>query len=115
MASETQGAALRSPTCARGARIIALGSTFNFLLIVGALLTFGPTALYVRYGGRPAAWGFSLLEDQQLFGLLMMTAGAMMYLMATVVLFAVWFRQIEEDASGARASRPCGAQKGVSE
>jgi len=38
-----------------------------------------------------------------------------MYLMATVVLFAVWFRQIEEDASGARASRPCGAQKGVSE
>ena len=62
----------------------------------GALLAFAPTAFYASYGARPAAWGFSLLEDQQLAGLLMMTAGAMMYLMAMVALVAVWFGKMEK-------------------
>ena len=79
-----------------GAGMIALVITFKFSLIVGALLAFAPTAFYASYGARPAAWGFSLLEDQQLAGLLMMTAGAMMYLMAMVALVAVWFGKMEK-------------------
>lgn len=39
--------------------------------VLGALLTFSPRPWYPGYAGRTEAWGLSLLEDQQLGGLIM--------------------------------------------
>lgn len=66
------------------------------------LIGFAPRALYDSYGSRAAPWGFSLLEDQQMADVLMMTAGSMMYLLATVILLAAWFVAMERPHRAAR-------------
>ena len=76
--------------------MVALVVTFKIALLLGGLLTFAPNAFYVAYGDRGAAWGFSLLDDQQLAGLLMMIAGAGMYLKAAVIWMAAWLVSLEE-------------------
>ncbi len=78
-----------------GSGILALVVTFKFSLIVGALIAFSPLAFYASYATRPLAWGLTLLEDQQLAGLLMMTAGSMMYIVAAVILIGVWLNTLE--------------------
>lgn len=78
-----------------GRSILALLVTAKLSAILGALLTFAPTVLYPAYGRRGVPWGFSPLEDQQLAGLLMMTPGAMMYVLAGVVFVAVWLGRLE--------------------
>lgn len=77
----------------QGPPMLALLVTFKTSLISGALLAFAPVTFYASYGTRPEAWGLSLLEDQQLAGLLMMTVGAMMYVVAALVLLAVWLAE----------------------
>lgn len=94
-----------------GAGVLALVITFKFSLIIGALLAFGPTVFYASYGTRPAAWGYSLLEDQQLAGLLMMTAGSMMYVMAAVILIGAWLSALEKTDPSQRRTRSMVAQK----
>lgn len=79
-----------------GSGMIALVVTFKISLMLGALLAFAPSAFYLGYGSRGAAWGFSLIEDQQLAGLLMMIAGAGMYLKAAVIWTAAWLVSLEE-------------------
>lgn len=79
-----------------GARFFALVVNLKFSLIIGSLLVFSPTAFYASYGSRGAAWGASLLEDQQLAGALMMTAGSMMYLLAAIILSAAWLNKLEK-------------------
>ena len=56
------------------------------------------------------AWGLSPLEDQQLAGLLMMTVGSMMYVVATVILVGVWLGVSEKtgmtpNGFGSKATR----------
>lgn len=75
-----------------GSGLVSLLVMFKVSLISGALLAFAPVAFYSSYGTRPMAWGFSLLEDQQLAGLLMMTVGSMMYAVAAIILLGVWLR-----------------------
>lgn len=51
-----------------------LGMVFATMLhsgLLGALLTFSPRLWYPVFGGGPAAWGLTPLEDQQLAGLTM--------------------------------------------
>ena len=88
-----------------GVRIAALFVCFKFSLIFGALLTFSGRALYPAYGAWPEAWGLTLIEDQQLAGVLMMTAAAMMYLVAALVVAAAWFAVMDRT----RIARPCDA------
>lgn len=85
----------RSRTGAIGRRIVALFICFKFSLILGALLTFSGRALYPIYGTRPGAWGMSLIEDQQLGGVFMMTVAAMMYPLAALIIVAKWFAAME--------------------
>lgn len=63
--------------------------------VLGALLTFAPRPLYLVYGDRPRAWGLTLLEDQQLAGLVMWVICGTIYIVAGVVLMAVWLRDLE--------------------
>ncbi|SFQ27281.1 cytochrome c oxidase assembly protein, partial [Tranquillimonas alkanivorans] len=80
--------------CVRGSGIgralLALLVMFKFSLILGALLAFAPISFYSSYGERAEVWGLSLLEDQQLAGLLMMSVGSMMYVVAAVIVIAAW-------------------------
>ena len=62
---------------------------------LGALLTFAPRPLYLVYGDRPLAWGLTLLEDQQLAGLVMWVICGTIYIVAGVALLAVWLRDLE--------------------
>lgn len=78
-----------------GAALLGLLLTFKVSLILGALLAFAPRGFYPAYDGRSEAWGLTLLEDQQLAGLLMMSVGSMMYVAAALVLVAVRLNEPE--------------------
>ncbi|WP_218141161.1 cytochrome c oxidase assembly protein [Citreimonas salinaria] len=86
-----------------GAAILALFVNFKVSLVLGALLAFSSRAFYDSYSDRGLSWGLSLLQDQQLAGLLMMIVQAMMYLVAALVFIAAWFRAMD-----ASKSRPVG-------
>jgi putative membrane protein len=67
----------------------ALGATFATLMhggLLGGLITMAPYPLYTGYRGRTELWGLSLLEDQQLAGLLMWVPMGVVYLGACLVL-----------------------------
>jgi putative membrane protein len=55
--------------------------------VLGALLTFSPHAWYPVYEGRTEHWGLTLLEDQQLGGLIMWVPAGVI-LVVTGMLFA---------------------------
>lgn len=50
--------------------------------MLGALLTFAPSALYITHATAPLSWGLAPLQDQQLGGLIMW--------MPSGLLFGVW-------------------------
>lgn len=84
----------RSSVMGHGGALLALLVTAKLSGLLGGLLIFAPRPLYAAYGGRGAEWGLSLLEDQQLAGLLMMTPGAMPYVIAGVALVATWLARL---------------------
>lgn len=88
-------AILRPRLAGRGSALLGLLVTAKLSAILGALLAFAPTALYPAYGDRGAPWGYTPLEDQQLAGLVMMAPGAMMYIVAGILMAAMWLGDIE--------------------
>lgn len=56
--------------------------------ILGALLTFSPYAWYPAYAGKTEAWGLSLLEDQQLGGLIMWVPAGFVLILAGMLFAA---------------------------
>lgn len=56
--------------------------TFVHTGLLGGLLTFAPQVVYPVYAGRPAAWGLTAHDDQQLAGLLMWVPLGLPYLVA---------------------------------
>lgn len=77
----------------RGAGIVTLLVATKLSGMIGALLAFSPRPLYPDYGTFGAAWGVSLLEDQQLGGILVMIGGGMMYMLAALVLLGRWLNR----------------------
>ena len=57
---------------------------------LGALLTLSHRAWYPVHAAGAAAWGLTLLEDQQLAGLVMWVPGGLLYVVAMSVLFVGW-------------------------
>lgn len=85
----------------RGRALGGLGIFYVFTTAVhasllAALLTFAPVPLYPAYAGRGVPWGISLLEDQQIGGLVMWVPGGIIYLVAGLLLFARWLEQCRE-------------------
>lgn len=78
-----------------GPALLALVVTAKLSSLLGGLLIFAPRPLYMAYGDLGAPWGLTLLEDQQLAGLLMMTPGALPYVVAGVVLVALCLARLE--------------------
>jgi putative membrane protein len=92
-------------TCARlWGKVAALLLTGKLFCLYAVLLTFAPRVLY-----GDAAFGSAAridLADQQLAGLLMITACPLTYVLAAVVLISRWFRDLCEAQSGNALSAP---------
>lgn len=65
---------------------------------LGVLLLTARQPLYPDYGNRPAAWGLTLLEDQQLAGLIMWVPGGIVYLFAALATVTAWLSASDRSA-----------------
>jgi putative membrane protein len=81
-----------------GAAVIYVFTTAVHTSALGALLTFSQTLWYPAYEGTTAAWGLTPVEDQQLGGLIMWVPAGVVYLVAGLLLFALWLRESERRA-----------------
>ncbi len=81
------GGAARVPG---GASLACLFATMLHTSALGALLTLAPSALYEH--ANPDVLGLSPLEDQQLGGLVMWVPGGLAYVVAGLMIVAVWLR-----------------------
>lgn len=70
--------------------VAALLATMVQMGLLGALITFSGSALYLPHLLSTRAWGLSPLEDQQLAGLVMWVPAAGLYLGAAMVLCGRW-------------------------
>ncbi len=83
-----------------GVAMLYLLSTAMHSGLLGALLTFARTVWYPAYeNGGTETWGLTALEDQQLGGLVMWAPAGVIYIVAGLILFAAWMREIERRAS----------------
>jgi putative membrane protein len=74
--------------------VVALLLTGKLFCLVALILVFAPRALYGA--GMPGHHGAMDLADQQLAGLLMITACPMTYILAAVLMIARWLRLLSE-------------------
>jgi len=65
-----------------GAAVLYLLSSAIHTGVLGALLTFSPHAWYPAYSGGTEVWGLTLLEDQQLGGLIMWVPAGFVFVFA---------------------------------
>lgn len=92
---------LLDPSCTPGvAPALALATCFQ-MSALGALITFAPGPLYTPHVGTTAAFGLSVLEDQQLGGLILWIPGCIAFLLAGVASVARLVRT--HDAPAQRA------------
>ncbi|MGH2355348.1 MAG: cytochrome c oxidase assembly protein [Chloroflexota bacterium] len=82
--------------------------------VLGALITFAPTAWYPIHQPSVAAWGLTPLEDQQLAGLAMWVPAGLAYTAAALSLFVAWLGEAERaarriDARHLQCGRPVDA------
>jgi putative membrane protein len=82
-----------------GASVFYLFATAMHSGALGALLTFAPRPLYPAYEGGAAAWGLTALEDQQLAGLIMWIPAGVSYVVAGLIVLAMWMRESERRAA----------------
>jgi putative membrane protein len=73
--------------------------------VLSALLVFSREPLYPAYAGM-SPWGLDALADQQLAGLVMWLPGGIVYGIAGVATFIVWFRAVEERAQRLGGTAP---------
>jgi putative membrane protein len=92
-----------------GGRLALVFGTALQSSALGAILTFAGAGLYPVHAPGAAAWGLSLLEDQQLAGAIMWIPAGVVYLLAMVVLFVRWLSDVErrtEAGDRARTAAP---------
>jgi len=66
--------------------------------LLGALMTLAPQPWYPAYAATAPLWGLTPLEDQQIAGGSMWIPSGLVYTLAALALFAVWFRRMERQA-----------------
>jgi cytochrome c oxidase assembly factor CtaG/cytochrome c2 len=83
-----------------GRRRLAYGPTLVLIMtaailsgLPGALIALATRPLYLVHAAGDAAWGLTLLEDQQLAGLVMWIPGGVVYLAAAGWIFLKWLQQ----------------------
>jgi putative membrane protein len=78
-----------------GVALIFLATTAVFSGLPGAIIFLAPRPLYPLHAGGAAAWGLTLIEDQQLAGVIMWIPGGLIYLAAVLWAFLRWLRESE--------------------
>ncbi len=80
-----------------GRRRIDYGPTLVFVMtaailsgLPGALIALAPRPLYPVHAAGDAAWGLTLLQDQQLAGIVMWVPGGAIFLAAALLVFRKW-------------------------
>ena len=86
-----------------GRRRLDYGATLLFVAtaavvssLPGALMILATRPLYGGHAEGVAAWGLTLVQDQQLGGLIMWIPAGFAYLLAIAVLFVRWLRAAEQ-------------------
>jgi len=79
--------------------VVALLLTAKLFCLIAVLLTFAPRVLYVSGAMAPNPAMASDLADQQLAGLLMITACPLTYVLAAIVLIYRWFQSLCDSRS----------------
>lgn len=74
------------------AGLLALVATMAHMGLLAAVLTFAGSPLYAPHLTTTQAWGLTPLQDQQVAGLLMWTAGAVPYIAAAVAMLGTRLR-----------------------
>jgi cytochrome c oxidase assembly factor CtaG len=87
----------------KGMAVLYLFTTALQSGVLGFLITFASFPWYPAYAQTTAAWGLTPLEDQQLAGAIMWIPAGVVYVVAAVVLFVLWLREIERRADAASA------------
>ena len=85
-----------------GRRRLSHGATLLFVVtaavlsgLPGALMIFAPRPLYPEHTAGVAHWGLTLLQDQQLAGLVMWIPAGFVYVAAAGWLFLAWLEEAE--------------------
>jgi putative membrane protein len=78
----------------RAAAMIYLFTTMLHTGALGVLLTWSTVPWYASYADAGGAFGLSLLEDQQLGGLIMWIPGGLVYVLAGLFLGAQWLARV---------------------
>jgi putative membrane protein len=91
---------------AGGRRRLSYGLAVPYLLppflesmVIGVLLTFADRPLYRTYAEMEMPWGFSVVSDQQLGGLIMWIPGGMLFLIPLIGLLTAVLRNEERSVS----------------
>src|SRR5690606_29904717 len=78
-----------------GAGVLYLFTTAVYGSALGALLTFAPSPWYPVYADSAPLWGLTVLEDQQLGGLIMWIPFGTLYTVAALALLAELLRSAD--------------------
>jgi putative membrane protein len=85
-----------------GRRRLGYGATLLFVVktavlsaLPGALLSLAQRPLYPLYTDGAAAWGLTLLQDQQLAGVVMWVPGGFVYVLTAALVFVKWLEEAE--------------------
>jgi cytochrome c oxidase assembly factor CtaG len=65
-------------------------------MIAGMAIAFSEQPIYSHYEAMPRIWGFTVMADQRLAGVIMWIPGSMMYIVAALVAIAGWLKVEEE-------------------
>lgn len=88
-----------------GTTVLFVGTLGMQMGFIGAILTFATRPLYLMHSQSTMAWGLTLLEDQQLAGLIMWVPAGFVYTAAMSGLFVASLRDAERRAVSATKHR----------
>jgi cytochrome c2 len=81
-----------------GARLLFLTTAAVLTDLPGALMVFAPQPLYPEHANGVHEWGLTLMQDQQIAGLIMWVPGGIVFVCVAGALFVAWLREAERRA-----------------
>jgi putative membrane protein len=98
-----------------GGAILYVFTTAIHTSVLGALLTFAPRSWYEPYAQTAPLWGLTVLQDQQVGGLIMWIPAGTLLTIVALVLLAKWMRHSDTRWEYARSAAFIRASQGVPE
>lgn len=80
----------------QGVRFFYLLSAVPIGMVAGLAITFATEPIYSHYEAMPRLWGLSVMDDQQIAGIIMWVIGSMMFMIAALIIAAQWLQKEEK-------------------